>query len=216
MALRKDQITAAATALVHAHGLSALTMSRVASELGVGEMTLYWHFPTKQSLLESVADGLLKDLSTPAQRQSAGDRARRIAETFWEFVTANADLGAFLCSRGPVFPTEHGFRLADAAMQAFLDEGLSADDAARRFAAIWVFTAGHVTLLGGSLGRGVKPLHLDTWRQLVRDNAPDPVKYPALATVLPPLLRLDAREYFDAGFTRLMEVEDRSHRRSRR
>lgn len=45
--------------LVDAHGIDALTMRRLASELGVGTMTLYGCFHTKEELLDGIADFVL-------------------------------------------------------------------------------------------------------------------------------------------------------------
>jgi len=55
-ALDLDAVVAAATALADADGLDAVTMRRVAEELGVGAMTLYTYVPGKAELLDLMLD----------------------------------------------------------------------------------------------------------------------------------------------------------------
>ncbi len=48
----------AALALADAEGLDAVTIRRLAGELGVTPMALYWHFADKQALMGALADSL--------------------------------------------------------------------------------------------------------------------------------------------------------------
>jgi len=54
--LTVDQVVAAATALADAEGLDAVTMRRVAGQLGVVPMTLYTYVPGKAELLDLLLD----------------------------------------------------------------------------------------------------------------------------------------------------------------
>jgi AcrR family transcriptional regulator len=56
--LSTDLIVDAARALVDAEGLPALSTRRLAAELGVSGPSLYNHFPTKDQILEAVADSV--------------------------------------------------------------------------------------------------------------------------------------------------------------
>jgi AcrR family transcriptional regulator len=51
-----DQVVGAATALADAEGLDAVTMRRVAGDLGVAPMTLYTYVPGKAELLDLMLD----------------------------------------------------------------------------------------------------------------------------------------------------------------
>ncbi|HEU4491990.1 MAG TPA: TetR/AcrR family transcriptional regulator [Jiangellales bacterium] len=55
-ALDLDAVVAAAIAVADAEGLDAVTMRRVAEELGVGAMTLYTYLPGKAELLDLMLD----------------------------------------------------------------------------------------------------------------------------------------------------------------
>jgi len=51
-----------ALALAEAEGLEAVTIRRLAKELGVTPMALYWHFRSKDELLEGVAARIFEDI----------------------------------------------------------------------------------------------------------------------------------------------------------
>ncbi|PVZ14312.1 TetR/AcrR family transcriptional regulator C-terminal domain-containing protein [Actinomycetospora cinnamomea] len=51
-----DTVVAATTALLDAHGAEALTMRRLATELGVAPMTLYTYVPGREALLDLALD----------------------------------------------------------------------------------------------------------------------------------------------------------------
>lgn len=57
-----DRIVAAAVALADAEGLAALSMRRVAAELGVAAMTLYTHVPGKGELVDLMLDSVTGEL----------------------------------------------------------------------------------------------------------------------------------------------------------
>ena len=54
--LSKRTVTGAALKLADADGLDALTIRRLAQHLGVTPMALYWHFRSKEDLLEGMAE----------------------------------------------------------------------------------------------------------------------------------------------------------------
>jgi TetR/AcrR family transcriptional regulator, tetracycline repressor protein len=62
--LSKAAVVDRALALSDAEGLDALTMRRLAAELGVTPMALYWHFRGKEELLEGLADRLWAGIDT--------------------------------------------------------------------------------------------------------------------------------------------------------
>ncbi|BCJ54111.1 TetR family transcriptional regulator [Actinoplanes sp. NBRC 14428] len=57
--LTRQRIVEVAGALVDAEGLEALSVRRLATELGVAGPSLYNHFPTKNEILDAVADAVI-------------------------------------------------------------------------------------------------------------------------------------------------------------
>src|ERR1700760_3020743 len=64
--LSRDRIVETAAALVDAEGLAALSTRRLAAELGVRGPSLYNHFPTKEAILDAVADAVLREVDVSA------------------------------------------------------------------------------------------------------------------------------------------------------
>ncbi|GAA5040589.1 AcrR family transcriptional regulator [Thermocatellispora tengchongensis] len=60
-----DQIVHAAVAVADAGGLTAVSMARVAEQLGVGPMTLYTHVPGKAELIELMVDAVMTERELP-------------------------------------------------------------------------------------------------------------------------------------------------------
>ena len=60
--LTRERIIAAASALVDAEGLEALSMRRLATELGVQGPSLYNHFATKAEIVDAVADAVAEQV----------------------------------------------------------------------------------------------------------------------------------------------------------
>ncbi len=71
----RDSIAQAAVRIADTEGFDALTMRRVAAELGAGTMTLYHYVRTKDELLALVDDALTGELLIPVAELPAGWRA---------------------------------------------------------------------------------------------------------------------------------------------
>ena len=71
-----DRIVAAASGVADAEGLGAVSMRRVAGELGVPAMTLYSHVPGKRELMDLMLDAALGELYPDEQPTSGNWRAR--------------------------------------------------------------------------------------------------------------------------------------------
>ncbi|MGB7962047.1 MAG: TetR family transcriptional regulator [Propionicimonas sp.] len=62
--LSRDRVLAAAMKLVDAEGIPALTMRRLAADLGVEAMSLYHHVPGKERLLDGLTEAVLGEINT--------------------------------------------------------------------------------------------------------------------------------------------------------
>ncbi len=62
--LTKQAVVGRALALGDAEGLDAITYRRLATELGVTPMALYWHFKNKEELLAGLADQVWSEIDT--------------------------------------------------------------------------------------------------------------------------------------------------------
>ncbi len=70
--LRKERVLAAAIALADEAGIESLTMRRLAHELGVEAMSLYYHVANKEEVLDGMVDVLLGEINTEVSQIEAG------------------------------------------------------------------------------------------------------------------------------------------------
>ncbi len=75
--LTKQAVVDRALALGDAEGIEALTIRRIATELGVTPMALYWHFRNKEELLAAVGDQIWSELDTDVDESASWDRQLR-------------------------------------------------------------------------------------------------------------------------------------------
>jgi AcrR family transcriptional regulator len=61
--LSRERVLGTAVTLADAHGTEALTMRRLAEELGVEAMSLYHHVPNKEALLDGVVDLVFAEIA---------------------------------------------------------------------------------------------------------------------------------------------------------
>lgn len=85
-ALTREEVLEAAAALVRQHGPDALTMRRLAAELGTAVTSIYWHVGNRESLLDALVERTVADLdtirprgTTPAERLVSVARSLRRA-----------------------------------------------------------------------------------------------------------------------------------------
>jgi AcrR family transcriptional regulator len=79
--------------LIGHEGLGACNMRRLASDLGVAPMSIYYHVPSKSDLLDAVADAAIADIRLPRDdlewadaARMAGYEARRVARRYPELL----------------------------------------------------------------------------------------------------------------------------------
>jgi AcrR family transcriptional regulator len=66
--LSRERVLATAIALADRDGIEAISMRRLAQELGVDPMSLYNHVRDKDDLLDGVADAIVAEIELPAAR----------------------------------------------------------------------------------------------------------------------------------------------------
>lgn len=84
--MNKAAIAAAALAIADAEGFAAVSMRRIAQELGVGTMSLYYYAKSKSELVSAMDDALMAELLVPTLpenwREALTAIARRTRDVF--------------------------------------------------------------------------------------------------------------------------------------
>ena len=73
MPLSRQRVLASAMDLADAEGISAITMRRLAADLGVEAMSLYYHVPGKQGLLDGLAEAVLDEINAAVAARVGAD-----------------------------------------------------------------------------------------------------------------------------------------------
>ena len=131
---------AGAVAIIDAEGLEALTVRRLASELGVAPMTLYSYVLGKEEILDLVVDRVAADIELPPVEADWRERARGLAHSLRAALLAHPD-GARLISERPV-TSPNAFRLFDAGLGIFRSAGFRDDEAVAAYFAFGNYVMG--------------------------------------------------------------------------
>jgi len=104
MALTQEQVVKRAVELMAEAGLEALTLRRLATELGVSAPTLYWHVRNKRQLLDLMAEALVaqEDRSTtPAHGQPWWDWLAERARVQYRALVSHRDAALVVAGNRP-------------------------------------------------------------------------------------------------------------------
>jgi TetR/AcrR family tetracycline transcriptional repressor len=104
VALTQEQVVKRAVGLMAEAGLEALTLRRLAAELGVSAPTLYWHVRDKRQLLDLMAEALVAkgDRSTaPAHGQPWWDWLAERARVQYRALVSHRDAALVVAGNRP-------------------------------------------------------------------------------------------------------------------
>ncbi|MEU6525530.1 TetR/AcrR family transcriptional regulator [Streptomyces sp. NPDC046924] len=138
----REAITAAAVALADAEGLEAVTMRKVAAQVGAGVMSLYSYAPDKETLLNLMVDHVSGEL--PTTDTLTGDwRAdlKAVAHRQRALMLRHPWLPAALSTHRT--PGPHTLAFLERALTALRPTGLDGAAKLEIFAQLTAFVAGH-------------------------------------------------------------------------
>ena len=141
--LSRERIVTCAMAIADAEGIEALSMRRVASELGATPMALYNHVAGKDELLNEIAGELLKEIDTSGIDPS--DWAGSIKTGYTEFrrvLLRHPNLLPVMQRKTEM--SVEAMRPIELAVALFRSAGFSAEDAMHAHWTLSGYTMGHV------------------------------------------------------------------------
>ncbi|MFT4288789.1 TetR/AcrR family transcriptional regulator C-terminal domain-containing protein [Nocardioides sp.] len=130
------------SAVLDADGLEALTTRKLAAHLGLQAGSLYWHFPSKQALLEAMADELIAGVGVPSPGDTWDQTMAEFARGLRRALLSRRD-GARVVA-GSYVTEQNTVSISRAWVQAAHERGLDLDDAVWAGFAIFSFVLGHV------------------------------------------------------------------------
>lgn len=142
MRLTREQVLAAALGLLDQAGLEQLTMRRLAAALGVQNGATYWHFSSKQALMEAMADSLLDGLTAGLGAQP--DWALRLSELASRLrraLLSRRDGGRLFSAA--FFPLPNALAYGEAMIATLGEGGLSSREASWAADTLTYYVVGH-------------------------------------------------------------------------
>jgi len=121
--LTRERVLAAAVALADREGAPALTVRRLAEDLGVHPTSLYNHVASKEAILDGVVERLFAEAHLPEEIDSWPSWVREVAVCFRDL--ARAHPGAFMVLTRRPAENPAAYRLAEAGLTAFGQGGFS-------------------------------------------------------------------------------------------
>lgn len=194
MRLSPEQVVSTALDLLDEVGLENLTMRRLATALGVQNGATYWHFQSKQALLEAMADFLLVDLTAGLEAEPSWDeRVCELARRLRRALLSRRD-GARLFSAA-FFPLPNALAYGEAMIAALSESGLSSRDAAWAADTLTYFVVGRT--IEEQLAVALPDKGHDATARLTK--AVDPQRHPHMYAALAHIPAPHHHEHFNYG-----------------
>jgi AcrR family transcriptional regulator len=198
--LSRDQVIAAARAIVEREGIDALTLRAVASELGSSPMAIYRHVRNRDELLVLLLDHLASELPRPSFSAAPRVRLREACRAMRDGLAQHMWVVDVLAAGDLIAPSI--LWLMEEIVTAFVACGLSYAAAADGYRAVWQYTVGELMVRRG----------LDRMAALKRPpyvlqvlTSVDPVTFPTLAALSRYWAASRQRDTFDVGIDALLD-----------
>lgn len=172
--LDADDVVAAALALVDAGGADALTMRRLATELGVTTTTIYWHVGNRDELIAALIRRCSEEQAAqPIKGATARDRIASVAAQVWRGALEHPNVTALAYQVGALTDLEQP--LKEALATEVGAAGLRGRDASDALRSILLCVAGFIVvgLEDPKAARRDARLFDRTIRAVISDHVPE-------------------------------------------
>lgn len=139
--LTRDRVISAAVQLADDHGIAALSMRKLAAELGVEAMSLYHHLADKGEILDAIVDVVFTEIDLP-DADDWRQAMRRRAVSTREVMTRHRWALGLMDSRSSPGPAT--LRHHDAVLGCLRTAGFTIDGAAHAYALLDSYVYGFV------------------------------------------------------------------------
>lgn len=138
--LTQEVIARTALALADRDGVDALSMRRLAAELGIGTMTLYGYFRNKDALIDAALDVAAGDAGPRAKGSDWRTELRSVLQATYRNLQRHPSF-VQLRLRRPLI-TARQLRLNETGVRILEDGGLTSADATRAFRTLFFYVFG--------------------------------------------------------------------------
>jgi AcrR family transcriptional regulator len=208
MQLTRERIIATAVELIEREGVGALSMRRIAAQLGSGVMSLYNHIPGREALLDGVAEQVMSGIDfTPAPDASWEDELRGQARAFRQMGRTYPRCTMVVVSRPATSAVE--LRPIEHALATLRSAGFSGEDAIRVIRTFVAFAAGSLLREVGVAPGLVPQRPLGADKSVLEADRPiglDPADFPQVTSLAAELMNRDLDAEFEFGLDLLVRA----------
>jgi AcrR family transcriptional regulator len=207
--LRSEDLARGGLKIIDREGLEGLSMRRLASEAGIGTMTLYGYFRDKDALLDAIVDVAASERRIPATRGPWKDQLRDLMRGLRAALEKHPGLIRIRLQRPMISPGV--LRGEEIGIRAMLKAGFTKAEAARAWRTLFIYTTGFVAFS--------PPQRLEESRRQARAAAAalPPEDYPSITSMIQELAdTMGGDEQFEFGLDALLEGYDRLLRARRK
>lgn len=194
-----------ALALADTEGLEAVTIRRLAKELGVTPMALYWHFRSKEDLLDGMAASVFENIDPSVDASATWqEQLRALLGSMVDVLRAHPSVAILLLTR--TVSSEESLRATEVALDILRRGGFSPTEATQIARHALSAVANLVGREPGVVARGESGDLTDTRRRarLFLESLP-PERYPRLVEAATPLSEgVQPDSYFTFGLDLLL------------
>jgi len=196
--LDRERIVAAALQIVDTEGVPALSLRRLADDLGVTPMSLYWHVADKAELLELVGHAVLAEIEIPEAVGGWKAQLRDIHRALLETFLRHRNSTEILVGRARFGPG--GLAAFERILAILLDARFTPEAAFDAYQSLYLFTLGFMTTSNRS------PEFIAVQRQGAAYMLSLPVeRFPSIRAVTPVIGRRSLEEQFEIGLDVVIE-----------
>ncbi|MFD3611208.1 TetR/AcrR family transcriptional regulator [Streptomyces atroolivaceus] len=152
--LDRERITAASVRLLDADGLAKFSMRRLAAELDVTAMSLYWYVDTKDDLLELALDTVFGEIPAAPEDADWRDRLRELAVSYREMLVRHPWVSTLIGSFLNIGP--HSMLFSYAVQDVIRATGLPLENRTGAMSAVFQFVYGFGSIEGHFVQRTVE------------------------------------------------------------
>jgi AcrR family transcriptional regulator len=196
--LDRDQIATAGLRIVDEEGAEAMSLRRLADELGVAPMSIYWHVKDKAELLELIGHQVFAEIEIPPLRGDWRDQLRDVHRAMLAGVLRHPNTTDILIGRARY--GSGGLALFERILSILLAAGFSPESAFDAYSSLYLFTLGFTATAGRS------PEFREIQRQgvLYLGTLPED-QFPAIRAVTPVIGRRSLDEQFELALDVVVE-----------
>ncbi|WP_351231092.1 TetR/AcrR family transcriptional regulator [Streptomyces sp. NPDC002133] len=147
--LDRDKITAVTVRLLDAEGLAKFSMRRLAAEMGVTAMSVYWYVDTKDDLLELALDSVFGEMRLPDRGQERAewrDQLRELAAAYRALLISHPWVSSLIGTYLNIGP--HSLAFSGTVQRIIRNTGLPLNWQAAGMSAVFQFVYGYGTVEG--------------------------------------------------------------------